>query len=202
MSILKTVLLVLVIGIGGFLAFAATRPDNYRVERSQRIDAPADVIYAQLDNFKAWGAWSPWEKRDPAMKKTFDGPPSGVGAGYAWEGNKEVGQGRMTITGSKPPRGGSAEAAELTIRLEFIKPFESVATSGFVVKPEGDKAATATWSREGKNNLTGKAFSVFMNMDKMIGGDFEKGLASLKTVAEKAAAEKPPTPPAQAAAAP
>ena len=90
----------------------------------------------------------------------------------------------MTITGSQPPRGGSAEAAELTIRLEFIKPFASVATSGFVVKPEGDKASTATWSMEGRNNLMGKAFSVFMNMDKMIGGDFEKGLGSLKAIAE------------------
>jgi hypothetical protein len=111
----------------------------------------------------------------------------------------------MTITGSKPPRGGSAEAAELTIRLEFIKPFESVATSGFVVKPEGDKASTATWSMEGKNNLMGKAFSVFMNMDKMIGGDFEKGLAGLKTVAEadaQTAAAAKAAAPAQAAAAP
>ncbi len=205
MSTLKKVLLVLLIGVGGFLAFAATRPDNYRVERSQRIEAPADVVYAQLDNFKAWGAWSPWEKRDPAMKKTFDGPPSGVGAGYAWDGNKEVGQGRMTITGSQPPRGGSSETAELTIRLEFIKPFASVATSSFSVKPEGDKASTATWSMEGRNNLMGKAFGIFMNMDKMIGGDFEKGLGSLKTVAE-GEAQKPkalsPTPPAQAAAAP
>ena len=181
-------------------------PDNYRVERSQRIDAPADVVYAQLDNFKAWGAWSPWDKRDPAMKKTFDGPPSGVGAGYAWDGNKEVGQGRMTITGSQPPRGGSSESAELTIRLEFIKPFASVATSGFSVKPEGDKASTATWSMEGRNNLMGKAFGLFMNMDKRIGGDFEKGLGSLKTVAEadarKAAATKAAAPAAQAAAAP
>lgn len=203
MSILRKVLLVLLIGIGGFLAFVATRPDNYRVERSQHIEAPADVVYAHLDNFKAWGAWSPWEKRDPAMKKTFEGPPSGVGAGYAWEGNKEVGQGRMTITGSQPPRGGSSESAELTIRLEFIKPFASVATSGFSVKPEGDKASTATWSMEGKNNLMGKAFGVFMNMDKMIGGDFEKGLGSLKTVAEAEAQKpKPVAPPAQAAAAP
>jgi len=206
MSILKKVLVVLLIGIGGFLGFAATRPDNYRVERSQKIDAPAEVVYAHLDNFKSWTAWSPWEKRDPAMKKAFDGPASGVGAGYAWEGNKDVGQGRMTITESKPPRGGSNEAAELSIRLEFIKPFASVATSGFVVKPEGDKASTATWSMEGRNNLMGKAFGIFMNMDKMIGGDFENGLASLKTVAEadgqKPKAAAPTTPPAQAAAAP
>ena len=212
MSILKKVLVVLLIGIGGFLAlflaFVATRPDNYRVERSQKIDAPAEVVYAHLDNFKSWAAWSPWEKRDPAIKKTFEGPASGVGAGYAWEGNKEVGQGRMTITESKPPRGGSNEAAELSIRLEFIKPFASVATSGFVVKLEGDKASTATWSMEGRNNLIGKAFGIFINMDKMIGADFERGLSGLKTVAEadarKAAATAvvPALAPAQAAAAP
>ncbi len=200
MSILKKVLVLLLIGVGGFLVFAATRPDNYRVERSQRIDAPAEVVYAHLDNFKSWAAWSPWEKRDPAMKKTFDGPTSGVGAGYAWEGNKDVGQGRMTIIESKPPRGGSSEAAALSIRLEFIKPFASVATAGFIVKPEGDKAVTATWSMEGRNNLMGKAVGVFMNMDKMIGSDFESGLARLKTVAETDAAKAPA--PAQAAAAP
>jgi len=184
MSILKKVLVVLIIGIGGFLAFAATRPDAYRVERSQRIDAPAEVVFSQLDNFKSWAAWSPWEKRDPAMKRTFEGPASGVGAGYGWQGNKEVGQGRMTITESKPPRGGSNETAHVSIRLEFIKPFASVASSEFTVKPEGDRAATVSWVMEGRNNLMGKAFGVFMNMDKMIGKDFEKGLANLKSIAE------------------
>ena len=198
MSILKKVLALLAVAIGGFLAFAATRPDGYRVERSKKIDASAEVVYAQLDNFKSWGTWSPWEKRDPGMKKTFEGPASGVGAAYAWEGNKDVGQGKMTITESKPPRGGTGETALITIRLEFLKPFASVATSGFEVKPEGDKAATVTWSMEGRNNLMGKAFGIFMNMDKMIGGDFETGLANLKGIAE-AEAKKPPAP-AQAAA--
>ena len=188
MSILKKVLVVLIVGIGGsialFLVFAATRPDTYRVERSQRIEAPAEVAFAQLDNFKSWAAWSPWEKRDPAMKRAFEGPASGVGAGYSWEGNKDVGQGRMTITDSKPPRGGSGETARVSIRLEFIKPFASVASSEFTVKPESALASTVSWVMEGHNNLMGKAFGVFMNMDKMIGGDFEAGLASLKTVAE------------------
>jgi hypothetical protein len=188
MSILKKVLVVLVVGIGGgvvaFLAFAATRPDSYRVERSQRIEAPAEVVFGQIDNFKSWAAWSPWEKRDPDMKRAFEGSPSGVGAGYTWVGNKEVGQGRMTITDSKPPRGGSDETAHVSIRLEFIKPFASVASSEFIVKPEAARAATVSWVMEGRNNLMGKAFGVFMNMDKMIGGDFESGLASLKTVAE------------------
>jgi hypothetical protein len=200
MSILKKVLALLVVAIGGFVAFAATRPDGYRVERSKKIDASAETVYAQLDNFRSWGAWSPWEKRDPAMKKTFEGPASGVGAAYAWDGNKDVGQGRMTITESKPPRGGTGETALITIRLEFLKPFASVATSGFEVKPEGDRAATVTWSMEGRNNLMGKAFGIVMNMDKMIGGDFETGLGNLKSVAE-AETKKVPAP-AQAAAAP
>jgi Polyketide cyclase / dehydrase and lipid transport len=207
MSILKKVLVVLVlvfaIGIGGFLAFASTRPDSYRVERSQRIDAPVEVVFAHIDNFKSWAAWSPWDKRDPAMKRSYDGPTNGVGAGYAWAGNKEVGQGRMTITESKPPRGGSSEAAHIAIRLEFIKPFASVATSDFNVKPEADHATTASWVLEGQNNLMGKAFGVFMNMDKMIGGDFESGLASLKAVAEaEARRAAAPAAPAQAVAAP
>jgi hypothetical protein len=202
MSILKKVLVVLVVGIGGLLAFAMTRPDTYRVERSQRIDAPAEVVFAQVDNFKSWSAWSPWEKRDPAMKRTFEGPASGVGAGYSWEGNKEVGQGRMTITESKPPRGGSDQTAHVSVRLEFIKPFASVATSEFTVKPEAERAATVSWVMEGRNNLMGKAFGLFMNMDKMIGGDFESGLANLKTVAEAEARRVAPAPPAQAAITP
>jgi hypothetical protein len=202
MSILKKVLVVLVVAVGGFLAFAATRADTYRVERSRRIDAPAEVVYAQLDNFKSWAAWSPWDKRDPAMKRTFDGPATGVGAGYSWEGNKEVGQGRMTITDGKPPRGGSAETAHVSIRLEFIKPFASVASSEFTLKPEGDKATTVSWVMEGRNNLMGKAFGVFMNMDKMIGGDFESGLSNLKTVAETEAKRAAVPAPPQAAAAP
>ena len=202
MSILKKVLVVLVLGIGGFLVFAMTRPDTYRVERSQRIEAPAEVVFAQLDNFKAWSAWSPWEKRDPAVRRTFDGPASGVGAGYTWDGNKEVGQGRMTITESKPPRGGSGETAHVSIRLEFIKPFASVATSEFTVKPETEHAATVSWVMEGRNNLMGKAFGVFMNMDKMIGGDFESGLANLRTVAEAEAKRVAVPPPAQAVVTP
>jgi hypothetical protein len=202
MSILKKVLLVLVVAVGGFLAFAVSRPDTYRVERTQRIAAPAGVVYAQLDNFKSWGAWSPWDKRDPAMKKTFTGPSHGAGAGYAWQGNDKVGQGQMTILDAKPP-GAAGEPATLSYRLEFIKPFASVATTHFVVKPEGDKAALASWSMEGRNNLMGKALGVFMNMDKMIGGDFEAGLANLKTLSQAEAAKAAAAPPAaQAAAAP
>src|SRR4051794_22809904 len=123
---LKKILVVLGLGIAGFVAFVATRPDTYRVERSQKIAAPADVVFAQLDNFKSWGAWSPWDKRDPNMKKTFDGPARGVGASYSWQGNDKVGQGKMTIADMTPPKPGQADAAGISYRLEFIKPFPSI----------------------------------------------------------------------------
>ena len=197
MSILKKVLLVLAIGIGGFIAFAATRPDTYKVERSLKMEAPADIVFAQLDNFKSFSAWSPWDKLDPNMKKTFEGPAQGVGAGYAWEGNDKVGKGKMTITNTTPP-------TSVVYKLEFLEPFASVATTTFSIKPEGEKASHVTWTMDGKNDLIGKAFGIFMDMDKMIGTDFEKGLGSLKGIAEgeavKRAAAVPPA--AQAVAVP
>jgi len=193
MSTLKKVLLVLAIGIGGFAVFVATRPDSYKVERTAKIEAPADVVFAQLDNFKAWSEWSPWDKLDPNMKKTFEGPAQGVGASYSWQGNDKVGKGKMTVTEVTPP-------TAIAYRLEFIEPFASVAQTRFSVKPEGDKAAAVTWAMEGKNNFIGKAFGVFMDMDKMIGKDFDKGLGSLKTIVEAEAAKRAATPPAQAIA--
>jgi hypothetical protein len=173
----KKILLGLVLVVGGFLVYASRRPDTYRVERSTKIEAPASVVYAQLEDFKAWGKWSPWDKLDPAMKKTYAGPPQGVGAIYSWEGNKKVGKGRMAITDAKAP-------TSLTLRLEFMEPFAAVANTSFKVTPEGDKASGVTWAMEGNNNLIGKAWGVFMNMDKAIGGDFETGLTGLKAVAE------------------
>src|SRR6185369_8731640 len=179
MSILKKVLLVLVLVVGGFVGFAATRPDSYRVERSQRIQAPAEVVFAQLDDFKAWSGWSPWDKRDPGMKKTHEGPAHGPGASYSWQGNDKVGEGKMTVIQAQPP-------SAIAYRLELIKPFSSVAGTAFALKPAGDKAVDVTWSMSGDNNLMGKVFGVFMNVDKMVGGDFEAGLANLKAVAEAA----------------
>jgi len=167
-----------VIAVVGFLAFVVTRPDTYRVERSRRIDTPAGVVFAHLEDFKAWPAWSPWEK-DPNAKKTFAGPATGVGAGYSWEGNKDVGKGKITVTQSTPP-------TLISYRLEFIEPFASIAAASFTLRPEGDQAVTVTWSLDGHNNFVGKVMSVFINMDRMIGGEFEKGLADLKAMAEKA----------------
>lgn len=179
---LKKILLALVVAVGAFLAFAATRPDTYHVERSTKVDAPAAVAFAQLEDLKAWQAWSPWEKRDTQMKKTFEGPSTGVGSSYSWEGNKDVGKGKMSITSSEPPH-------LLKLRLEFIEPFAAVAATEFKLVAEGEKATSVTWSMDGNNNLIGKVFGIFVNMDQSIGGDFEKGLAGLKTVAE-AEAEK------------
>ncbi|MGH7299664.1 MAG: SRPBCC family protein [Candidatus Rokuibacteriota bacterium] len=173
---MKIALIVLGVAIAGFLVFVATRPDTYHVERSRKIAAPADVVFAHLDDFKAWPAWSPWEK-DPNVKKTFAGPAKGVGATYSWEGNKQVGKGKITVTRSTPP-------TAISYRLEFIEPFASIAAASFTLEPEGERAATVTWSMDGHNNFAGKAISVFMNMDRMIGGEFEKGLASLESISE------------------
>jgi hypothetical protein len=174
---LKKILIGLVIVVGGFFAFAATRPDTYKVVRTTKVQAPAPVVFEQLDDLKRHAAWSPWEKLDPSMKKTFTGPPKGVGQSYAWEGNKQVGKGAMTITESQPP-------VQIKYKLEFKEPFASVASTGFGLTPDGDKAVTVTWSMDGQANLMTKVMCIFTPMDKMIGPDFEKGLAQLKVVSE------------------
>jgi Polyketide cyclase / dehydrase and lipid transport len=192
----KKVLIALAGLVAIFLGYVATRPDTYHVERSTKIAAPADIIFAQVSDFAAFGAWSPWAKRDPAMKLTISTPSAGVGASYAWEGNKEVGKGKMTLTESQPPT--------LTKeRLEFLEPFPSIADTGFKIKPEGAGAASVTWYMDGKSNFMGKVMSVFMNMDQMIGKDFEEGLSNLKRISEaKAAAAVTAAAPAEPAAEP
>src|SRR4051812_31489488 len=122
----KKLSLVLLVALVAVVAFAATRPDTYRVERTTKIAAPAPIIFAQLDDFKAWAAWSPWEKIDPSMTRTFSGPPSGVGSSYAWAGNSKAGKGKMTIVESQPP-------SLIKYRLEFIEPFTSVANTTFAI---------------------------------------------------------------------
>jgi hypothetical protein len=173
----KNILVVLAVIVAGFVAFAAAQPGVYRVQRSAKIDAPASIVFAQISDFKAWGGWSPWEGKDPTMKKTYEGTPGTVGSGYTWRGNDQVGEGKMTITEVQAP-------SELRLRLEFIKPFAAVASTQFIVVPESGGGVTATWSMDGTNNLMAKIFGIFMNMDKMIGGDFEKGLGKLKQISE------------------
>jgi uncharacterized protein YndB with AHSA1/START domain len=154
----------------------ATRPTEFRVQRSATIAAPAPLVFAQVNDFHKWEAWSPYVKRDPAMKKTFEGAPAGVGAIYTWSGNNEVGEGRTTIIESRP-------GELIRIKLEFVRPFASTSTAEFTFKPEGDRTAV-TWALDGRNGLPAKAMGLVMNMDRMIGDDFEKGLAQIKAIAE------------------
>jgi hypothetical protein len=175
-GILKKTLIVLLILIVGFVIVVALQPADFRVERSATIAAPASDVFAQVNDFHKWSAWSPWEKLDPGMQRTFEGPPSGAGATYAWKGNKEVGEGRMTITQSKPNE-------LVQIRLEFIKPFAATNTTEFTFKPQGNQTVV-NWAMFGQNNFMAKAFHLFCDMDKMVGKDFEKGLVQMKAAAE------------------
>ena len=175
---LKFILIGLAVIIVVLAVVVAMQPDDFRVTRSATVSAPAAVVFAQVNDLHKWEAWNPWQKKDPAMKLTFAGPPAGPGASYSWAGNNEVGEGRLTITESRP--------GELVrLKLEFMKPFAATNTADFTFKPEGDKTAV-TWSMEGKNNYLAKALHLVMNMDKMVGGEFEKGLADMKVAAEAA----------------
>jgi hypothetical protein len=168
-------LLVLVLAV--YLIYASTLPTKFRVERSAEMNAPAEAIFPLLNDFHQWAVWSPWEKMDPNLKRTFSGPDSGVGATYQWAGNKKVGEGRMTIVESRPPEW-------LNVRLEFLKPWKATNAAMFRLEPSG-AGTKVTWSMDGERNFMMKAMSVFMNMDKMIGKDFEAGLAAMKVKVEE-----------------
>jgi uncharacterized protein YndB with AHSA1/START domain len=176
-TMLQIVVIAVVAVIVAILVLAAMKPDTFRVERSATINAPPEKIFPLLNDFHNWPAWSPWEKKDPAMQRTHSGPPSGKGAAYAWDGNKAVGAGRMEIVESAPP-------SKLTIKLDFIKPFEGHNVAEFTLAPHGD-ATRVTWAMHGPAPFISKLMQVFMSMDRMIGADFEAGLANLKAVAEK-----------------
>lgn len=160
------------------LAFAALQPDTFRVERATTIKAPAEKVFAYLNDFQKFGAWSPWEKLDPAMQRTFSGPATGVGSAYAWTGNDQVGAGRMEIKAVEPN-------ARVNIQLDFLKPFESHNTTDYLLKANADGTTTVTWAMYGPMPFISKLMCVFVSMDAMIGKDFEQGLANLKAVAEK-----------------
>ena len=174
---LKTIALVIVVAIAGVLIFAATKPDTFAVQRSTSIKAPPDRIFPLINDFKRWDAWSPWEKKDPAMKRSYGPTTSGKGAHYAWEGNNDVGQGSMDITESVPP-------SKVALKLDFVKPFEGHNVVEFTQVPRGE-STDVTWSMSGPAPFMSKVMQVFVNMDRMIGKDFEAGLASLKAAAEK-----------------
>lgn len=164
--------------LGGLFTYAATRPGAFRVQRSALVQAPPEAILPHLTDFRRWAAWSPYEKLDPQMKKTFGGAESGPGAVYTWQGRK-AGAGRMEMTGASP-RG-------VTIRLDFTKPFEAHNTSEFLLEPQG-AATRVTWAMYGTNSFLFKVMGVVMNMDELLGKDFDAGLAGLKAVAESHAA--------------
>jgi len=178
MVMLKKILIVVVVLIGALLAYAATRPDTFRVERVATIKAPPEKVFALINDLRRWESWSPWEKKDPAMRRSFGGDAtSGRGAAYAWEGNSDVGQGRMEIAESVAP-------SRVRIRLDFVKPFEAHNLVEFTLEPGGD-STNVTWAMHGPNAYLAKVMQVFFSMDKMVGKDFETGLANLKALAEK-----------------
>lgn len=154
--------------------------DTYTVTRSATIDAPPERVYAHVIDFHKWGEWSPWDELDPGMEKTYSGPDAGVGARYAWSGNRKVGEGRMEITDA-------SEQSAITIALEFLKPFEASNTTTFTLRPEGG-GTNVTWAMTGRKTFMTKVMGLFKSMDKMVGPDFEKGLRRLKAVAEGSAA--------------
>lgn len=170
------VLIAIVLLVAIPFGVAATRPDDFRVTRSLSIPAPPSAVFPHVNDLRKWEAWSPYDKRDPAMKRTYTGPESGTGAKYAWNGNNEVGEGSSTIIESRPN-----ELVKLD--LHFIRPFEGRNVADFTFKPEKKSDNTlVTWSLEGKHTLISKVMCLFMSMDKMVGADFETGLQNLKTV--------------------
>jgi len=160
-----------------FVVVVALQPSDFRIERGATMRAPAAAVHAQVNDFQNWRAWSPWEKVDPALKRSYGGPKAGTGAVYAWQGNKDVGEGRMTIVESKP--------GELVrIRLEFFQPFAATNSAEFRFKQAGDGTAV-TWTMTGQNNFLARAMCLFVDMDRMVGGMFEQGLSQMKTVVER-----------------
>jgi len=180
---MKKILLALLAVIVLFAIYVATRPNTYRIERASTIAASPATLYPMIADFHRWPEWSPFEKLDPQMKRELSGAQSGVGAVYAWAGNKDAGEGRMTITEATPDQ-------DVTIRLEFLKPIPGSSTARFALGP-AEGGTQVRWIMEGDHNFVSKAMCVFVSMDKMMGGDFEKGLAQMKTAAEASEAAAP-----------
>jgi len=173
---------VLVFFIVAILVLAAMKPDTFRVQRTASIKAPPERIFPLINDFQRWGAWSPFEKKDPGMKRTMSGVPSGKGAVYEWDGNKEIGQGRMEIVESVPP-------SRVTLTLDFTRPFKAHNLVDFTLEPRGN-STQVTWAIHGPSPFISKVMGIVFNVDKMIGKDFEAGLAALKTVSEQQSADR------------
>ena len=174
---LVKILVGIAVVLGALAAYIAMQPTEFSVSRSATFAAPAPAVFAQVNELKKWEAWSPWAKKDPQAKNSYAGPAAGTGASMSWAGNKEVGEGRMTIVESSPN-------ALVRFKLEFFQPFAATNTAEFAIKEEGGRTAL-TWSMRGQNNFIGKAMCLVFDMDKMVGGDFEAGLAGIKAIVEK-----------------
>lgn len=174
---LKTISIIVVVLLVALLAFAATRPNTFRIERTTTIHAAPEKIFVLINDFHAWEKWSPWEKVDPAVKRTYNGAASGKGAVYEWSGNNDVGQGRMQIIESTPP-------SKITIMIDFIAPFAAHNTVEFKLLTLGD-STTVSQAMFGPSPYISKLMGVFFNMDKMIGQKYEEGFAALKALVEK-----------------
>jgi hypothetical protein len=172
----KIIGIAVVVVIAAILIYAATKPDTMRYERKIAIKAPPDKILAFINDFHRWSAWSPYEKKDASMKRTFSGAPNGKGSVYEWDGNKEVGQGRMEIAEVSP--------SKTLINLDFLKPFEAHNFAEFTAVPKGD-ITEVTWAMYGPAPYLSRLMCLFVNMDNMVGKDFDAGLAALKNAAEK-----------------
>ena len=174
---LTTILIIVVIIIAAVLIYAATRPNDFVVSRSASIKAPAEAIFPLINDFRRWPEWSPFEKLDPAMRRTLSGADSGIGAAYAWEGNSKAGKGRMEITASVP-------SSQVSLKLDFEKPFRANNIVDFSLSPSGD-ATTVTWAMRGARPFIAKLMGLFMDFDNLIGKDFEAGLDNLRRLAER-----------------
>ena len=176
-EIIAVIAVVLAAAIAVVLFLAATKPDSFSVERATSVTAPPDKIFPLIDDFHQWGSWSPYENKDPAMQRSYSGAASGKGAVYGWDGNSNIGSGRMEILDSSAP-------AKIVIKLDFFKPFEGHNTAEFTILPQGD-ATHVNWRMHGPASFISKLMQVFMNLDHMIGKDFEVGLVNLKQLAER-----------------
>ena len=177
LKILAYVAGALAVAILAILGYAATLPDSFRIARSTNIKAPAEKIFPLIDDLHGFNTWNPFLKKDPATRVTYSGPASGTGARNAWDGSGQTGAGEMEIVSSSP-------SSNVTLKLHIIRPFETVNQVVFTLEPKGG-TTTVTWAMTGQNAFIGKVIGVFMNVDRMVGGDFENGLADLKALAEK-----------------
>src|SRR3569832_582267 len=179
LEIVAVVAVILAVAIAIVLFLASSKPATFAIQRSAVMQAPAEAVFPLINNFHQWTKWSPWEYKDPALKRTYSGAESGKGAIYAWEGNKNVGSGRMEILDASSP-------SKITIKLDFLKPFEAHNMAEFTFVPERDaKATNVIWVMRGASSFMSKLMQVFMDFDKMVGRDFETGLVNLKTRTEK-----------------